>query len=394
MLAILGETAPTFREPLHVGRPNLGDRLRLQERINTLLDARWLSNRGQFVQELEQRLAEMIGAKHCIVTCNATIALEITIRALELTGEVIIPAFTFVATAHALQWQQITPVFCDIEGATHNIDTRKIEALITPRTTGILAVHLWGQPCAIEELQAIADKRKLKLLFDAAHAFGSRYRGKIIGTFGQAEVLSFHATKIVNAGEGGAVVTNDDALAARIRAMKNFGFTDFDQVSLLGTNGKMSELAAAMGLTNLESFSEFTSANRRNFHAYEKYLSGIPGLRLLHFDDANSPNYHYVVTEIDAAEMGLSRDQIMAVLHAENILARRYFYPGAHRMEPYRSKFPEAASLLPVTTAVSDRILVFPTGTVVQPADVEKIGAVVRSARENQSEIRALLSGR
>ena len=394
MLAILGGTPPAFREPLHVGRPNLGDRARLQERINALLDARWLSNRGPFVQEFEQRLAEMIGAKHCIVTCNATIALEITIRALGLTGEVIIPAFTFVATAHALQWQQITPVFCDIEPASHNIDARKIEALITPRTTGILAVHLWGQPCAIEELQAIADKRKLKLLFDAAHALGSRYREKIIGTFGQAEVFSFHATKIVNAGEGGAVVTNDDALAARIRAMKNFGFSDYDQVTQLGTNGKMSELAAAMGLTNLESFPEFASANRMNFAAYEKHLRGIPGLSLLHFDAANSPNHHYVVTEIDAAKMGLSRDQIMAVLHAENILARRYFYPGAHRMEPYRSKFPEAAAHLPVTTAVADRVLVFPTGTAVQPADVEKIGAIIRSAREHHGDIRAMLSNR
>jgi dTDP-4-amino-4,6-dideoxygalactose transaminase len=166
---------PAFAEKLHVGRPNLGDREALFRRIDAILDSRRLANEGPCVVEFEQRIAELLGVKHCAVTCNATVALEIAIRALELSGEVIVPSFTFIATVHALQWQQITPVFCDIDPATHNIDPGKIESLITPRTTGILAVHLWGRPCAISELQIIADRYNLKLLFDAAHAFGCRY---------------------------------------------------------------------------------------------------------------------------------------------------------------------------------------------------------------------------
>jgi dTDP-4-amino-4,6-dideoxygalactose transaminase len=390
-LAILG-AEPAFKEPLHVGRPNIGNRERLHGRIHSMLDTRWLSNGGPFVQEFEERVAEFVGVKHCIPICNATVALEIAIRALALSGEVIVPAFTFVATAHALQWQQITPVFCDIDQGTHNIDPRKIEQLITPRTTGILAVHLWGRPCEIERLQAIADRHHLKLLFDAAHAFGCRHRDQKIGSFGHAEVLSFHATKFVNAGEGGAVVTNDDALAARIRLMKNFGFSDYDTVTYIGTNGKMSELSAAMGLTNLESMEEFIRVNRVNFETYRNHLDGIRGLSLLLYDDQTSPNYHYVVAEINAAKMGLTRDQLLSVLHAENVLARRYFYPGVHRMEPYRSLFPDARLLLPETEAVAGRVLVLPTGTAVTPADIEKICAIIRSAPEHSSEISAILA--
>ena len=390
-LAVLGGP-PAFTRKLLVGRPNIGDRGRLLERINSMLDTCRLSNGGPFVQEFEQSIAEIIGVRHCIATCNATVALEIAIRALELSGEVIVPSFTFVATVHALQWQQITPVFCDIDPATHVLDPWKIESLITPRTTGILGVHLWGRPCAINDLQAIADRYGLKVLFDAAHAFGCHYRGERIGRFGNAEVLSFHATKIVNAGEGGAVVTNDDRLAAQIRLMKNFGFSNYDTVTCLGTNGKMSELSAAMGLTNLESLEQFVRVNRANFETYRDQLSEVRGLSLLPYDDQASPNYHYVVVEVDDRELGLTRDQLLAVLHAENVFARRYFYPGVHRMEPYRSRPPTADSLLPHTEAVADRVLVLPTGTAVTPSDICKIGRVIRLAIEHRHEILAALA--
>jgi len=385
-LAILGGT-PAFAEKVHVGRPNIGDRSRLLERINAMLDTRWLSNGGPFVKEFEERIASAAGVKHCIAMCNATVALEIAIRALELKGEVIVPSFTFVATAHALQWQEITPVFCDIDPATHNLNPRKVEQMITPRTAGILAVHLWGRPCEVRELQTIADKHNLTLLFDAAHGFGCSYQERKIGGFGCAEVFSFHATKFVNAGEGGAVVTNDDALAARMRLMNNFGFSGYDNVIYLGTNGKMSELSAAMGLTNLESQAEFTRLNQANFETYEENLRGINGLSLLRYDPRNSPNYQYVVAEIDSEQMGLSRDELLSVLHAENVLARRYFYPGVHRMEPYRSHFPQAGSLLPHTEAVAGRVLHLPTGTGVNAADIGKICAIIRSAVEHRREI-------
>jgi dTDP-4-amino-4,6-dideoxygalactose transaminase len=242
-----------------------------------MLDAKWLTNNGPLVREFESEVAEFVGVKHCIAMCNATVALEIAVRAAGLGGEVIVPSFTFVATAHALQWQEVTPVFCDIDPRTHNIDPAKVEQLITPRTTGIIGVHLWGRPCDTEALAEVAERRNLTLMFDAAHAFGCSHSGRMIGGFGLAEVFSFHATKFFNMMEGGAVVTNNDELAARIRLMKNFGFSGNDNVVYIGTNGKMSEINAAMGLTNLASLDEFESANRRNYEAYRFGLAGIPG---------------------------------------------------------------------------------------------------------------------
>ena len=272
-LAILGGV-PAFTEPLHVGRPNIGDRTALLSRINDLLDRHWLTNNGPFVREFEGRIADFLGVKNCIAMCNATVALEIATRALGLHGEVIVPSFTFIATAHALQWQETTPVFCDVDPATHNLDPGKVEAMITPRTTGIMGVHVWGRPCDIDALDEIARRRSLKLMFDAAHAFGNSYRGRMIGNFGQVEVFSFHATKFFNTFEGGAVVTNDDDLAAKIRLMTNFGFAGYDNVIYVGTNGKMPEVSAAMGLTGLESLDEFIAANRRNHAAYRAGLLG------------------------------------------------------------------------------------------------------------------------
>ena len=389
-LAVLGG-APAFADKIHVGRPNIGDRARLFERLNTILDTHWLSNGGPFVQELEQRIASSVGVKHCIAMCNATVALEIAIRALELSGEVIVPSFTFVATAHALQWQEITPVFCDIKPETHNIDPAKVRDLITPRTTGILGVHLWGRPCEIDALQSIADEFQLKLLFDAAHAFGCSYSGRQIGAFGNAEVFSFHATKFVNSGEGGAVVTNDDALAGRIRLMKNFGFANYDTVVYIGTNGKMNEICAAMGLTSLESMERFVAMNKANFETYEKHLRRIPGVALVRYERGNSPNYQYVVLEIDESRFALTRDELLKLLHAENVLARRYFFPGVHRMEPYRSHFPHAGLLLPNTEALVTRVLHLPTGTGVTKADIRKICGIIGRAHAEASDIRRVL---
>src|SRR5262245_2680457 len=210
-LAIFG-AAPAFAEQLHVGRPNLGDRGRFLERLNDILDRRWLTNHGRYVGELERCIAQLVGVKNCVLVANGTIGLELLIRALGLGGEVIVPAFTFVATAHALQWQEITPVFADIDPTTHCLDPASVEAAITPRTTGIIGVHVWGRPCAVDELQALARRRGLKLLFDAAHAFGCSFGERMIGAFGEAEVFSFHATKILNTFEGGAIVTNNGEL--------------------------------------------------------------------------------------------------------------------------------------------------------------------------------------
>jgi len=390
-LAILGGE-PAFTEPLHVGRPNIGNRKALIERINDMLDRRWLTNNGPYVQELERRIADYLGVKHCIAMCNATVALEIAARALDFHGEVIIPSFTFIATAHALQWQEITPVFCDVDPTTHNIDAGKVETLITPRTTGIVGVHVWGRPCPVDALEEIARRRGLKLMFDAAHAFGCSYKGRMIGNFGQAEVFSFHATKFFNTFEGGAVVTNDDDLARKIRLMTNFGFAGYDNVIYVGTNGKMTEVCAAMGLTGLESLDDFIAANRRNYAAYQDGLRDIPGLRLISFDESERNNYQYMIVEVDETVAGISRDDLVRVLQAENVLARRYFYPGCHEMEPYRSYFPHAGLLLPETERLTQRVMSLPTGTAVGPEEIAEVCAILNLAVRESRVLRFRLS--
>lgn len=371
---------PAFPELVHVGRPNIGSRERFLARVNDMLDRRWLTNAGPFVTEFEQRVAELAGVRHCIAMCNATVALEIAIRAAGMSGEVIVPAYTFIATAHALQWQEITPVFCDIDPQTHNLDPRRVEELITPRTKGIIGVHVWGRPCDVGALEDIASEHGLALLFDAAHAFGCSHAGKMVGGFGLAEVFSFHATKFINSFEGGAIVTNDDDFAARARLMKNFGFAGYDNVIYLGTNGKMSEICAAMGLTSLESLEAFTKVNRRNHAAYARGLNGIPGVKLLRHNTREQCNHQYVVIEVDEALAGSSRDDLVKELHAENVLARRYFYPGCHRMEPYRSLYPRAGVFLPETERVAARVMVLPTGTAVSTDDISCICGIIRRA--------------
>ena len=390
-LAILGGV-PAFSEKLHVGRPNIGNRERLLERINDILDRHRLTNRGPYAQEFEQRIVDLIGVKHCIAMCNGTIALEIAIRAMGLTGEVVVPSMTFIATAHALQWQEITPVFCDIDPRSFNIDPGCIEELITPRTTGIIGVHLWGRPCDVESLAEIAQRRNLKLLYDAAHAFGCSYKTHMIGVFGDAEVFSFHATKFFNTFEGGAIVTNDDQLAAKVRLMKNFGFAGYDNVIYIGTNGKMSEVSAAMGLTGLESLEEFIGTNYRNYKHYEYNLEGIPGVQLIRYDETEKRNYQYIVLEIDDRITGVSRDKLIEILHAENILARRYFYPGCHKMEPYRSYFPHAGLMLPNTEKLVRRVMSLPTGTAVGVEEISMICEILKFVVMHGQEIREMLS--
>lgn len=389
-LAIFGGP-PAFAKKLHVGGPNTGDRAAFLARVNQALDRNWLTNAGPFVTELEQRLANLLGVRHCILVNNGTIGLEIAIRAAGLQGEVIVPALTFVATAHALQWQGIRPVFCDVDPHTHTLDPAAVERAITPATSGILGVHLWGRPAAVEALTEIAQRHKLKLLFDAAHAFGCSYNGQMIGNFGDAEVFSFHATKFFNTLEGGAIATNDDDLAARARLMKNFGFEDYDRVVSLGTNGKMTEISAAMGLTQLEGLPEIVATNRRNYAQYRAELAGIPGLRMVTYAETERSNYQYIIFEVDEMTLWLDRDRLVEVLWAENVLARRYFFPGCHRMEPYRSLDPLSGLRLPETEKLVTRLIALPTGSTVGPDEISRICEIIRLAVQEGAAVSAQL---
>jgi dTDP-4-amino-4,6-dideoxygalactose transaminase len=231
----------------------------------------------------------------------------------------------------------------------------------------------------------------LELIFDAAHAFGCSHRDAMIGTFGRAEIFSFHSTKFLNSFEGGAVVTSDDALSARLRLMRNFGFQDYDRVICLGTNAKMTEISAAMGLTSLESMEEFVAINARNRRAYVEALRDVPGLSFFAEDESEQQNHQYVVVLIDEVQAGLSRDALLQVLHAENILARRYFYPGCHRMEPYCSSYPDAARFLPETERLAARVMALPTGMQIEPEHIVRIGEILRVAVRNAPALRSWL---
>lgn len=392
-LALCGG-APAFMTPLHVGRPNIGDRQALHAAIDSILDRRWLTNAGPTVRAFESTLAERLGVRHCIAVCNGTIALEVAIRALGLTGEVIVPAFTFIATAHAVRWLGLDPVFCDVDPVTHNLSPSAVEAAVTPRTTGILGVHLWGNPCPIDDLMSIAARHGLALLFDAAHACLCSRGETMIGNFGDLEVFSFHATKFLNSFEGGAIATNRDDLAATMRLMINFGFAGYDDVRSLGTNGKMHEISAAMGLNSLEAAERLIGANQTIYESYSSALSGEPGLTMLRYERHNKSNYQYVVVEVDAERAGLSRDDLVEVLQLEGVLARRYFFPGCHRMQPYASEPRWRRVTLPHTERLAADVMVLPAGPSVELAGVQTIASIVHLALSNPETIKRGLATR
>lgn len=354
------------KQAYHVGRPNLPDREKVLANFTQALDNQWLTNMGPLSLELEERISSMLGVKHCICVCNATTGLGLLQRSLDLQGEVIIPAFTFIATAHSLRWQRITPVFCDVRMEDHLIDPTKIEALITPRTSAIMAVPIWGQPCDAKALQTIADKHGLKLLYDSAHAFGCKSGDQHLGGFGNAEVFSFHATKVFSTGEGGAITTNSDKLADKLRLMRNFGFTDYDQTDHIGTNAKMGEFAAGYGLAHLDALDSIVDQNQARHQAYVKEFSKFNDISFLPYDFAGQSNYQYVVARVTAH----LRDSMVKHFHNRGILLRRYFHPGCHRMEPYRSDESYRGLELENTERLADETVIFPTGTQLSEKEV------------------------
>ena len=356
-------------ETLHVGRPNIGDRMTFYDRTAVIFGRRWLSNNGCYVQSLEETVAKFVGVKHCIAVCNATVGLQVAMKAAGVTGQVIVPAWTHIATAHALSWIGLEPVFVDVN-EWHNIDADVVRSAVTTDTAAILGVHLWGRPCSVRALEYIAELDDLCLIFDAAHSFGCSYFGQMIGGFGDAEVFSFHATKFVNGFEGGAICTNDDDIAERARAMINFGYRD-GAVQYLGTNGKMSEPSAAMALTNIESMGEFIVVNKRN---YDEYRRQLPGVVFVEYDETERNNYHYVVIEIE------NRDRVMEALHAERIMAKRYFWPGLHREVPYRT-----GVSLPETERLAACTLALPTGTAIGVDEVTRVCDIIKRTMEEST---------
>ena len=341
---------------LVVGRPNIPDEFRILYHLTEILKTRRLTNNGPLVRELERRIQEALGVKHCIAVANGTLGLQIAAKALDLTGEVIMPSWTFVATAHAMKWIGLEPVFVDVAG--HHIDPVLVSRAVTDRTSAILGVHTWGQPCNTM-LQFLADGYDIALIYDAAHAFGCSCGNQMIGNFGDCEVFSFHATKFFNTFEGGAITTNNDDLAERCRRLRNFGFVDYDTVMDIGINAKMSEIHAAMGLCLLEY--PLIIPNKRNYLLYKERLGDAV---LTHNDKSN---YWYIVVESD------NRDRIVEELAKKDIQARKYFYPGVHQMPPYNQRDWD----LPNTERLAERTLCLPNGPTVTEDDINEICEVV-----------------
>lgn len=390
-LAVLGGS-PLFEQPVCVGRPNLCSRGKMHAALDEIFDRRWLTNNGPVLQRFEKALQAYLGVRHCVAVCNATIGLQLVYRALGIRrtgGNAVMPSFTFVATAHALAWEGGTPRFCDADSETHLLNPIDMESRIDSGTSMLVGVHTWGQPCHVEALEALAKKKNLPLVFDAAHAFSNASGSKKIGGFGDAEVFSFHATKFLNTFEGGVITTNNDALADELRSMRNFGFSGYDQVSALGTNGKMSEISAAMGLCMLEEIDSLLDVNRRNYSAYHDAFRSSDDFRLLQIDAPETQNCQYIVGTVARELPVFTRDLLVEVLWKENILARKYFHPGVHQAAPYAAQ--PLNLLLPGTEDLCRRVVVLPTGTAIEPGDIEKIADCVRIVLENADEIKCQL---
>lgn len=376
--------APAFAEPLPVGQLYVPDWDKAEAVFREIFRRRYFTNHGPLVRELDKRLAAYLEVGHAVCVTNGTVALMVALKALDLRGEVIVPAFTFPATVQSLTWAGLTPVFCDVDPATHNITADLAGPLVTDRTTAILGVHVWGRACDPDGLEALCAKRGLALLYDAAHGIDCTYRGRRIGGFGKVETFSFHATKVFSAAEGGCLTTNDDALADRIRAVRNFHLTEGKANVSLRINGKMTEAQAAMGLLALDDLPRNVAHNSSIWNVYRKRAADWRGVRFVDTAGGERSNFQYAVLEVDPANCPLQRDTLYRLLRTENVLARRYFMPGVHRTPPYCDEF---RGVLPVTDSLCARLLQLPVGAAVTTDSASTICDLVQFYLENSEEI-------
>lgn len=334
---------------------------------------KWITNNGHYHQELEKALCEYLGVPYISLFTNGTLPLITALQALRITGEVITTPFSFVATTHSLWWNGIKPVFVDIDPVTCNLDPNKIEAAITPRTTAIMPVHVYGQPCDTKHIQEIADKYGLKVIYDAAHAFGVKEDGESILNAGDMSTLSFHATKVYNTIEGGALVMHDEQTKKRIDYLKNFGFAGETTVVAPGINSKMDEVRAAYGLINLKQVDKAIAARHHVADAYRKALKDVPGIRFLEDVSGVRHNYAYFPIFVDAERYGMTRDELYFKMKEHNVLGRRYFYPLISTFSTYRGLESAAPDNLPVATKIAEQVICLPMYYGLTDEDVERI---------------------
>jgi dTDP-4-amino-4,6-dideoxygalactose transaminase len=379
---------PSFETPLPIGQLYFPFWERYEAAFRGIFERHYYTNQGPLTEQLEARLQQFLGVKHAICVSNATIGLMMLPDAMGLSGKVILPSFTFAASAQSLTWAGIEPVFCDVDLLTHQISIDQIGALIDKDVSGIMGVNLWGGACNPEAIAEIAESSGVQLYFDSAHAFGCAVDGVPIGNFGRAEVFSFHATKILSAAEGGCICTNDDDLAARLRNIRS-SYGAGAPVDVVKTaNGRMSEAQAAIALMSLEDFSANQKNNETLYGLYEARLGAIPGLHLVRPAGVSFSNFQYLVCMVDEREFGLPRDLLIELLKAENVVARRYFYPGVHRSIPYVQKLPSYLGRLPNTVALCASVIQFPIGALVSAEAVDRICNILLKAHEVAAEIR------
>ncbi|MCK7645415.1 dTDP-4-amino-4,6-dideoxy-D-glucose aminotransferase VioA [Shewanella sp. JNE10-2] len=340
--------------------------------LEQIWDNRWLTNNGPFHQELEAKLAEYLGVEHVSLFNNATIALITALQAMRIDGEVITTPYSFVATSHSIMWNGLEPVFVDIDPTTFNIDPAKIEAAITPRTTAIMPVHCYSNPCDVEAIQKIADNYGLKVIYDAAHAFGVNYKGESLLKWGDLSILSFHATKVFNTFEGGAIISPDAKTKQRIDRLKNFGIADELTVTAPGINGKMSEINAAFGLLQLKHINDAMAQRQSIDTRYRQTLANIKGITLYLHDLYANSNFSYFPILVED-DYPLSRDELYEKLKANNILSRRYFYPLISNMPMYRGLPSANAAHLPEANELARKVLCLPIFTELTDLDLIKI---------------------
>lgn len=389
--ALLGG-APTFGEPLFVARSRIPSWDRLGARFQAVVESRRLTNNGPLVQELEAALRARLGTGFCIATANGTIGLQLALRALALEGEVITTPFTFPATVHAIEWNGLEPVFCDIDPETYNLSPELVAARVTDRTSAVLPVHVFGNPCDIKGFGELAASRSLRVLYDAAHAFGVETAGQSVLEAGDLSVLSFHATKLFHSAEGGAVVGSSEEYRRANALLRNFGIVNEEEVSGVGLNAKLSELHAALGLELLPLMDDEIARRATVASRYTESLGGLEGVRFQKFAPTTKRNYAYFTIEIDESTFGLSRDELHRALRLDNIVTRKYFYPLASQNSSYRglpSSHPES---VPNATRVAERVLCLPIYGELSAGDADAVAATIVALARDPDQVRSALS--
>lgn len=346
--------------------------------LRKIWDNKIITNNGPFHQQFEKDLADYLGVKYISVFTNGTLALMTALQALRITGEVITTPFSFVATTHSLWWNNIKPVFADIEPDTFNLDPIKAEAAITPLTTAIMPVHVYGNPCNLEAFQKIADTYGLKLIYDAAHAFGVKVKGESIVRFGDLSILSFHATKVFNTIEGGAIICPDEKTKKRIDYLKNFGFANETTVIEPGINAKMNELQAAYGLLQLKYVDGYIARRKTVVHLYREELINILGLRFLDDTPGIIHNYSYFPILVDKATYGRTRDELYEELKQNGIFGRRYFYPLISQFPTYRGMLSSHPDNLPIAEKIAEQVICLPVYPELDRESIERITGVIK----------------